>query len=203
MTVAAAHRPGSSRRKAAVALVALGEERATAVLRGLDPSTVRELVGEIARLGPVRTDEARAALEELSAGLRADAHLPAPTAQYAEALLRGALGDVDPDAAAMPTVIINRTAARALGFSDPNAAIGKQLRWGRWRRGDDHSKGPPALSPSRIVGVVADAPNSMRIAADPTFYVVHPHDSDLREMHEEKAKGKPAELYQIVDSALN
>jgi two-component system, LytTR family, sensor kinase len=35
------------------------------------------------------------------------------------------------------------------------------------------------------------------------FYVVHPHDSELREMHEEKMKGKPAELYQIIDSALN
>ena len=35
------------------------------------------------------------------------------------------------------------------------------------------------------------------------FYVVHPHDSDLREMHEEKKKGKPAELFQIIDSALN
>jgi two-component system LytT family sensor kinase len=35
------------------------------------------------------------------------------------------------------------------------------------------------------------------------FYVVHPHDSDLREMHEEKKKGKPAELYQIIDAALN
>jgi putative ABC transport system permease protein len=85
----------------------------------------------------------------------------------------------DPDAAAMPTVIINRTAARALGFSDPNGAIGKQLRWGRWRPGDDHAKGPPPLSPSRIVGVVADAPNSMRIAADPTFYLVQPQTSDF------------------------
>jgi signal transduction histidine kinase len=35
------------------------------------------------------------------------------------------------------------------------------------------------------------------------FYVVHPHDSDLEEMHREHMKGKPAELYQIVDSALN
>ena len=85
----------------------------------------------------------------------------------------------DPDAAAMPTVIINQTAARALGFSDPNAAIGKQLSWGRWRRGDDHSKGPPPLAPSLIVGVVADAPNSMRIAVDPTFYVVNPRSSDF------------------------
>jgi two-component system, LytTR family, sensor kinase len=35
------------------------------------------------------------------------------------------------------------------------------------------------------------------------FYVVHPHDSDLREMREEHLKGKPAELYQIIDQALN
>ena len=35
------------------------------------------------------------------------------------------------------------------------------------------------------------------------FYVVHPHDSDLREMHEEKMKGKPAELYQIIDAAMS
>ena len=83
----------------------------------------------------------------------------------------------DPDAAAMPTVIINQTAARALGFSDPKAAIGKQLSWGRWRRGDDHSKGPPPLAPSRIVGVVGDLPDSVRIAADPTFYVVDPPSS--------------------------
>ena len=85
----------------------------------------------------------------------------------------------DPDAAAMPTVIINQTAARALGFSDPKAAIGKQLSWGRWRRGDDHSKGPPPLAPSRIVGVVPDLPDSVRIAADPTFYVVDPQSSSF------------------------
>jgi signal transduction histidine kinase len=35
------------------------------------------------------------------------------------------------------------------------------------------------------------------------FYVVHPHDSELREMHDERMKGKPAELFQIIDSALN
>ncbi|HWC36536.1 MAG TPA: FliG C-terminal domain-containing protein [Mycobacteriales bacterium] len=100
MTVAAASRPGSSRRKAAVALVALGEERATAVLRGLDRATVRELVAEIARLGPVRADEVRTALDELSASLGSDAHLPAPSPKFAENLLRGALGDVEADAAA-------------------------------------------------------------------------------------------------------
>jgi putative ABC transport system permease protein len=86
---------------------------------------------------------------------------------------------VDPDAAGMPTVIINQTAARALGFSDPNAAIGKQLSWAHGRRGDDPSKGPAPLAPSRIVGVVGDLPDSVRVAADPTFYVVHPLSSDF------------------------
>jgi hypothetical protein len=33
---------------------------------------------------------------------------------------------------------------------------------------------PPPLAPSRIIGVVGDLPDSVRIAADPTFYVVHP-----------------------------
>jgi hypothetical protein len=35
------------------------------------------------------------------------------------------------------------------------------------------------------------------------FYVVRPHESELQELHQEKLKGKPAELYQIIDSALN
>jgi two-component system LytT family sensor kinase len=35
------------------------------------------------------------------------------------------------------------------------------------------------------------------------FYVVHPHDSELQELHQEMMKGKPAALYQIIDSALN
>ena len=85
----------------------------------------------------------------------------------------------DPDSAAMPTVIINQTAARALGFSDPNAAIGQSLSWAHGRPGDDPSKGPPPLAPSRIIGVVGDLPDSVRIAADPTFYVVHPPSLDL------------------------
>jgi putative ABC transport system permease protein len=80
----------------------------------------------------------------------------------------------DPNTAAMPTVIINRTAARALGFSDPNAAIGKTLSWSHGRPSDDPAKGPAPLKPSRIIGVVGDMPDSVRIAADPTFYVVHP-----------------------------
>jgi two-component system LytT family sensor kinase len=55
------------------------------------------------------------------------------------------------------------------------------------------------------VAFLASLPISFAYAAVnfTAFYVVHPHDSDLREMHEEKLKGKPAELYQIIDQALN
>jgi putative ABC transport system permease protein len=75
---------------------------------------------------------------------------------------------------AMPTVVINQTAARALGFSDPRAAIGKTLNWARGRPGSGPSNGPPPVAPSKIIGVVPDMPMTVRVAADPTFYYVDP-----------------------------
>ena len=89
----------------------------------------------------------------------------------------------NPMSDAMPTVIINQTAARALGFSDPRAAIGKQLSWARGRPGQGPINAPPAAAPSTIVGVVPDMPMTVRTAADPTFYYVSPAQSmfvDLR-----------------------
>jgi len=83
----------------------------------------------------------------------------------------------DPNTAAQPTVVINVAAARALGFSDPGAAIGKQLNWARPRRRLDSSMGPPPVAPSQIIGVVPDMPMTVRIAADPTFYYVRPASS--------------------------
>jgi putative ABC transport system permease protein len=85
----------------------------------------------------------------------------------------------DPTTNAMPTVIINQTAMRALGFSDPNAAIGKQLNWARGRPGAGPSSSPPPLAPSQIVGVVPDMPMTVRTAADPTFYFVSPAQSSF------------------------
>ncbi len=75
-----------------------------------------------------------------------------------------------PNTAAMPTVIINETAARALGFGDPRAAIGKTLNWSRTRRDASASSGPPPAAPSQIIGVVPDMPMTVRLATDPTFY---------------------------------
>jgi putative ABC transport system permease protein len=85
----------------------------------------------------------------------------------------------DPMTAAMPTVIINQTAMHALGFTDPNAAIGKLLNWARGRPGSGPSNGPPPMAPSRIVGVVPDMPMTVRNAADPTFYFVSPAQSSF------------------------
>jgi putative ABC transport system permease protein len=73
-------------------------------------------------------------------------------------------------ARAQPPVIINQTAARALGFSDPQAAIGRQLTWGRYEKPD----APPLELPSEIIGVVPDAPTTVRAATDPTFFAVVP-----------------------------
>jgi putative ABC transport system permease protein len=80
----------------------------------------------------------------------------------------------DPKATAPPTVIINLTAARALGFADPAAAIGKPLYWAQGRPGPSPAAGPPPLVPSRIIGVAPDMPASVRVAADPSFYFVGP-----------------------------
>jgi putative ABC transport system permease protein len=85
----------------------------------------------------------------------------------------------NPMSDAMPTVIINQTAARALGFADPRAAIGKQLNWARGRPGQGPSNAPPAVAPSTIVGVVPDMPMTVRTAADPTFYFVSPLQSSF------------------------
>jgi len=77
----------------------------------------------------------------------------------------------DPNGPSMPTVIVNETAARKLGFPDPQAAIGQQMSWGRAR-----PKTPPngvvTAEPSTIVGVVPDMPVSVRLATEPAFYYV-------------------------------
>ena len=80
----------------------------------------------------------------------------------------------DPNTVSQPTVIINETAAHDLGFSDPRAAIGRQMNWARIGPGFNANNGPPPVKPSTIVGVVPDAPINVRTATDPTFYYVVP-----------------------------
>jgi putative ABC transport system permease protein len=75
-------------------------------------------------------------------------------------------------ARAQPPVILNQTAARDLGFSDPRTAIGRQMMWGHYLL--EKPSAPLLFLPSEIVGVVPDAPSTVRAATDPTFFSVAP-----------------------------
>ncbi len=92
MTLAYESRSGTGRRKAAIALVALGAERAATLLRDLDEREVRQLAAEVAALGPVTPDEVRNTLQELHGGLADVQTLPAPGAKFTRDLLVRTLG---------------------------------------------------------------------------------------------------------------
>jgi putative ABC transport system permease protein len=91
-------------------------------------------------------------------------------------------GDVAPqDGAAPPSVVINETMSRALGFPTPQSAIGQTIRWYPFLPVTAASiavfngKTAPPLSPSEIVGVVPDfALVSARQALQPTIFSVSP-----------------------------
>jgi putative ABC transport system permease protein len=78
-------------------------------------------------------------------------------------------------AALQPTVVLNETAARRLGYADPRAAVGRTMIWTR-------ALEPflaPVTGPSEIVGVVPDIPATVRSPVNPTFYIVAPKNMDL------------------------
>jgi len=82
----------------------------------------------------------------------------------------------DPNTRGMPTVIINETAARGLGFSDPHQAVGKPMIWTRNVPDtvDPTTPSIPLTAASTIIGVVPDMPANVRVATVPTFYWVAP-----------------------------
>jgi putative ABC transport system permease protein len=81
-----------------------------------------------------------------------------------------------PSADKQPSVVINVTAARKLGFASPAEAVGKAIRWMRLnprRTGAGDSLYPARAS--QIVGVVPDfSMQSVRDAIRPTLYYVDP-----------------------------
>jgi putative ABC transport system permease protein len=79
------------------------------------------------------------------------------------------------DTTAQPTVIINETAARNLGYPDPKAAIGKGMIWQRFVKPGPPGQ-PPVMvtAPSQIIGVVPDMPVTVRTPTDPFFFYVSP-----------------------------
>jgi len=87
-------------------------------------------------------------------------------------------GQAIPFNGAMPSVVINESAARALGFSDPRAAVGRTMTWTRdlmQMLPNANNQAPSVTAPSTIIGVVPDVPMTVRAATDPTFYLVEPN----------------------------
>src|SRR3954468_23788838 len=97
MTLAYESRLGTGRRKAAIALVALGAERAAALLRDLGEEEIRAIAAEVTALGPVTPDEVRTTLQELHGGLADVQTLPAPGTRFTRDLLVRALGEEQGD----------------------------------------------------------------------------------------------------------
>jgi len=78
----------------------------------------------------------------------------------------------NPQTPARPNVVINEAAARALGFSSPQAAVDKTMQLDPPAAPGPNARPPP--QPSTIIGVVPDVPTTVRTATDPTFYMVQP-----------------------------
>jgi putative ABC transport system permease protein len=77
---------------------------------------------------------------------------------------------LQPDTRAQPSVVINQSAVRALGFTTPAAAIGNSMTWTRFAA----RLSAPLVASSRIIGVVKDIHVSVREPSKPTFYYIDP-----------------------------
>ncbi|MGZ3368904.1 MAG: ABC transporter permease [Caulobacteraceae bacterium] len=73
-----------------------------------------------------------------------------------------------------PTLVVNQSAARLLGYARPADAVGKTINWTRWSASSNFAALPPSR-PSQIVGVVNDFTlGSIRSVIPPTIYYVDP-----------------------------
>ena len=74
-----------------------------------------------------------------------------------------------------PSMVINETAARALGYTTPRAALNQYRLWNQIRLEDHKIVSTPRKS-SRIIGVVPDfAFGSVRTVIEPTVYYIDPN----------------------------
>jgi len=73
-----------------------------------------------------------------------------------------------------PSFMVNETAARALGYSSPAAAVGKYRIWSRINGDADHLKNSQSQS-SQLIGVIPDfSIGSVRDVIEPTVYFIDP-----------------------------
>jgi putative ABC transport system permease protein len=74
-----------------------------------------------------------------------------------------------------PTVVVNESAARLLGYAKPADAVGKTVTWARWSASTNNFTSLPPPRPSQIIGVVSDFTlGSIRSAVPPSIYYVDP-----------------------------
>jgi flagellar motor switch protein FliG len=83
-----------SRRKAALALVALGPERAAEVLKTFPEGEVVELAAEMANIGALNANDARQVLQEVATSLQDDHRVAAGGPAFAQTVLDRAFGAV-------------------------------------------------------------------------------------------------------------
>jgi putative ABC transport system permease protein len=80
----------------------------------------------------------------------------------------------DANSASNPSIVINESGARALGFGSPQAAVNQFGRWVRVTQSGDALKLSPSLR-SQIVGVIPDfSVGSVRDVIEPTAYYIDP-----------------------------
>jgi putative ABC transport system permease protein len=78
-----------------------------------------------------------------------------------------------------PSVVLNESAARLLGYARPADAVGKPIKWMRWSAATDGGALPVART-SRIIGVAPDFTlGSIRTAITPSIYYVDPPSSQV------------------------
>ena len=83
----------------------------------------------------------------------------------------------DPPPSLQPSVVLNESAARFLGFASAAAAVGKTVVW---ERGSPGLTSRPADNPSEVIGIVPDFTlGSARTAVNPTIFFVDPLQSGL------------------------
>jgi putative ABC transport system permease protein len=74
-----------------------------------------------------------------------------------------------------PTIVINESALRLLGFSRPADVVGKSFAWTRWSAMRSSANQPPPSMPSQVVGVVSDFTlGTVRDPIRPMLYFVEP-----------------------------
>jgi putative ABC transport system permease protein len=120
-----------------------------------------------------------------------------------------------------PSIIVNESGARALGYANPADAIGKSPRWTRGMIMADGRYGRTESLPSQIVGVVPDfSVGSIRNLIQPSVYYIDPQSSYLlllkldgekipetmraiNEAWEQASGGRPMVGGKFVDQMLN